>query len=51
MKELKVKVWRLRQNILDIIMAGGCGHIGGDMSVVDLLTVLLQPDERFTGPT
>lgn len=40
MKELKVKVWRLRQNILDIIMAGGCGHIGGDMSVVDLLTVL-----------
>lgn len=40
MRELKVKTWRLRQDILDIVMAGGCGHIGGDMSVIDLLTAI-----------
>lgn len=40
MKELELKAWRLRQDILDIIMAGGCGHIGGDMSVIDLLTAI-----------
>lgn len=27
-------------DILDIVMAGQCGHIGGDMSVIDLLTVI-----------
>ena len=34
--------WDLRQNILDIIMAGGTGHIGGDMSVIDALMVLYE---------
>lgn len=32
--------WDLRQDTLDIIMAGGGGHIGGDMSVIDALMVL-----------
>lgn len=34
--------WDLRQNTLDIIMAGGGGHIGGDMSVMDALMVLYE---------
>lgn len=34
--------WDLRQNILDIIMAGGGGHIGGDMSVLNTLLVLYE---------
>lgn len=42
MKELNVKVWHLRQTILDIIMTGGCGHIGGDMGAVNLLAVLFS---------
>lgn len=37
---LKAKTYELRQNILDIVMAGKGGHIGGDMSVIDILTVL-----------
>ena len=30
----------LRRDCVDIIMAGGCGHIGGDMSVMDILISL-----------
>ena len=32
--------WRLRQDAVDIIVAGGGGHIGGDMSVMDALMLL-----------
>lgn len=32
--------YKLRENALDIIMAGGGGHIGGDMSVMEILTSL-----------
>ena len=32
--------WRLRQHVLDIVMAGKGGHIGGDMSVIDTLVTL-----------
>ena len=28
----------LRRDCVDIIMAGGGGHIGGDMSVMEILT-------------
>ncbi|MBS5865968.1 MAG: transketolase [Coriobacteriaceae bacterium] len=34
--------WNLRQNTLDIIMAGAGGHIGGDMSIIDALLVLYE---------
>lgn len=34
--------WDLRQDTLDIIMAGGGGHIGGDMSILDALLVLYE---------
>lgn len=30
----------LRKNVVDMIMAGGGGHIGGDMSVMDILITL-----------
>lgn len=36
----KVLSFDLRQDCLDIIMAGGGGHIGGDMSVMDVLISL-----------
>ena len=38
--ELESLRWDLRQDCVDIIMAGGGGHIGGDMSVIDALMVL-----------
>lgn len=40
MDGLKAKTYELRQDILDIVMAGKGGHIGGDMSVVDILSTL-----------
>lgn len=40
MDKLREKTYELRQNILDIVMAGRGGHIGGDMSVVDILATL-----------
>lgn len=38
--DLKSKAYDLRKNILDIVMAGRCGHIGGDMSVLEILLIL-----------
>ena len=40
MNELKAKAYQLRKDTVDIIMAGGGGHIGGDMSVMEVLTEL-----------
>ena len=40
MENLKARAYDLRRDTVDIIMAGGGGHIGGDMSVMDVLTVL-----------
>ena len=40
MDNLGAKAYDLRKNTLDIVMAGGCGHIGGDMSVIDILIEL-----------
>lgn len=52
MNELKAKTYELRKQVVDIIMAGKGGHIGGDMSVIDILTVLyfnqmnISPDNQ-----
>lgn len=43
--------WDLRQDCIDIIMAGGGGHIGGDMSVIDALMVLYENHLRITPET
>lgn len=39
-KELKKIAYELRQDTVDIIMAGGGGHIGGDMSIMEILVEL-----------
>ena len=41
-KELKAKAFDIRQDALDIIMAGGGGHIGGDMSEAEILLTLYE---------
>lgn len=43
--------WRLRRDCVDIIMAGGGGHIGGDMSVIDALIVLYKNHLNVTPET
>ncbi len=40
MENLAVKSFKLRQDILDMIYKGKTGHIGGDFSIIDILTVL-----------
>ena len=40
MENLKALAYDLRKDTVDIIMAGGGGHIGGDMSVMEILTEL-----------
>ena len=51
LRALELKSWDLRQDILDIIMAGGGGHIGGDMSVLYTLLVLYKNHLRVTPKT
>lgn len=38
MENLKALAYELRENVVDIVMAGKTGHIGGDMSVMEILT-------------
>lgn len=40
MDELKALSFDLRRNVLDMVMSGTAGHIGGDMSVLDILSAL-----------
>ena len=40
MKELKKLAYKLRQDVVDMIVNGKGGHIGGDMSVMDTLVSL-----------
>lgn len=49
--DLEVLSWDLRQQTLDIIMAGGGGHIGGDMSVMNALLVLYENHLNITPET
>lgn len=49
LKELKVLSYELRKHVVDIIMAGKGGHIGGDMSVMDIL-VTLYFDQMHISP-
>lgn len=50
-KELESLSWKLRTDIADIIMAGGGGHIGGDMSVLNALLVLYKNHLHITPET
>ena len=38
MENLKALAYELREDVMDIIMSGKAGHIGGDMSVMEILT-------------
>lgn len=38
MENLKALAYELREDTIDIIMSGKAGHIGGDMSVMEILT-------------
>lgn len=40
MENLKVKAYDLRKDVIDMILAGKGGHIGGDMSVMEILVTL-----------
>ncbi len=40
MNELKALSYDLRKNVVDMIVSGKSGHIGGDMSVIDILVTL-----------
>lgn len=40
MENLKAKAYELRKHAVDIVMSGKGGHIGGDMSVMDILVTL-----------
>lgn len=40
MENLKALSYDLRKDVVDMIVEGGGGHIGGDMSVIDILTEL-----------
>jgi transketolase len=51
MNALAVKAYDLRQDVVDIIMAGGGGHIGGDMSCMEIILTLysrmnVSPDHQ-----
>ena len=48
MKNLKALSYKLREDAVNIIMAGGGGHIGGDMSVMDILMELYLREMNFT---
>ena len=39
-KELHLKAEQLRLKLINLIYSGGTGHTGGDLSVLNLLTVL-----------
>lgn len=49
MKNLKALSYDLRKNVVDMIVEGKGGHIGGDMSVMDVLTELYF-DQMNIGP-
>ena len=40
MNNLAIKAYDLRQDVLDIIVSGGGGHIGGDMSSMEIMLTL-----------
>lgn len=39
-QELEKKAWEIRKDIVEIVYRGGTGHIGGDLSVTDILVDL-----------
>ena len=52
MDQLTKKAFELRRDIIEMIYRSGAGHVGGDLSVIDILTVLyyqimnVSPEKR-----
>lgn len=44
MKDLKVVANNIRNDVIDMIYNAGSGHLGGSLSVVDILTVLYHSE-------
>lgn len=40
MENFQIKALELRKDVLKIVMSGSCGHIGGDMSMMESLTAI-----------
>ena len=40
MEDLAVLAYELREDVVNMIVEGKAGHIGGDMSVMEILTEL-----------
>ena len=38
MNQLSAMAYELREDVIDMIVEGKAGHIGGDMSVMEILT-------------
>ena len=48
MENLSALAYELRKNVVDMIMEGKAGHIGGDMSVMEILTELYFDQMNIT---
>ena len=48
MQNLKALSYDLRKNVIDMIVEGKGGHIGGDMSVMDILVELYFEQMNIT---
>lgn len=48
MQNLKQLAYKLRQDVIDMIISGKGGHIGGDMSVMDVLVTLYFNEMNVT---
>lgn len=48
MQNLKQLAYKLRQDVIDMIISGKGGHIGGDMSVMDVLVTLYFHEMNIT---
>lgn len=42
------KAYALRKTVLDLVYTGKCGHIGGDFSVIDILTALYYSEMNIS---
>lgn len=47
-RELAALAYELRKKVVEMIVEGKCGHIGGDMSVIDVLTALYFREMRIS---
>lgn len=47
-QELRQKAYQLRRDIIEMVYRSGAGHVGGDLSVIDILTTLYHREMRVS---